>query len=226
MSSPLSVRVRHVTTGGSDVTSSSSSPLDQQRHHHQHHHSTMESSSDDIEEVNSTRAAAGEQGEVMVEVDVEGEGEEEDNESVLLPPAPQPVIIRGTGSVTIFGLSNRFDTEFPQALHAKLAQEEFRQTMGEVNEVLRRTMPLNFRWLLCGCVCCCCTLGCSLWPVICLNKRTRNTITKVLDKENQRLYRKLGMRWQLSKQRCENHNMTEYVLKICFLPKWQVLRPD
>ncbi|XP_075262285.1 cysteine-rich hydrophobic domain-containing protein 2-like isoform X2 [Convolutriloba macropyga] len=148
---------------------------------------TMELSSDSIQEVDSVDNT-------------------HETESVLLSPTPPPVIIRGTGSVTIFGLSNRFDTEFPPALHAKLAQEEFRQTMSEVNEILRRTMPLNFRWLLCGCVCCCCTLGCSLWPVICLNKRTRNTITKVLDKENQRLYRK--------------------VLRISFLPKLQILKPD
>ena len=34
-------------------------------------------------------------------------------------------------------------------------------------------MPVNIRWLLCGCICCCCTLGMSMWPVVCLNKRVR-----------------------------------------------------
>ena len=36
---------------------------------------------------------------------------------------------------------------------------------------LRKTLPVNVRWLFCGCLCCCCTLGCSMWPVICLSKR-------------------------------------------------------
>ena len=31
-------------------------------------------------------------------------------------------------------------------------------------------MLVNVRWWLCGCICCCCTLGMSFWPVVCLNK--------------------------------------------------------
>ncbi len=44
-------------------------------------------------------------------------------------------------------------------------------TINQVNKVLRKTMTVNVRWWLCGCICCCCTLGMSLWPVVCLNKR-------------------------------------------------------
>ena len=40
-----------------------------------------------------------------------------------------------------------------------------------INSALRKTLPMNVKWLFCGCICCCCTLGCSLWPVICLSKR-------------------------------------------------------
>ena len=43
--------------------------------------------------------------------------------------------------------------------------------MIRINSVLRKALPVNVKWLFCGCVCCCCTLGCSLWPVICLSKR-------------------------------------------------------
>ncbi|OQR66247.1 cysteine-rich hydrophobic domain 2 protein-like [Tropilaelaps mercedesae] len=32
---------------------------------------------------------------------------------------PEPVIIRGAGNMTVFGLSNKFDTEFPSQLSAK-----------------------------------------------------------------------------------------------------------
>ena len=70
-----------------------------------------------------------------------------------------------------FGLSNRFDTEFPSALTGKVAPEEFHETLQRVNSVLKKTLPLNVKWLFCGCICCCCTLGCSLWPVVCLSKR-------------------------------------------------------
>lgn len=70
-----------------------------------------------------------------------------------------------------FGLSNRFNVEFPCGLLSRVAPEEFKATIGRINGILKKTLPLNVKWLFCGCVCCCCTLGCSLWPVICLSKR-------------------------------------------------------
>ncbi|KAF2981318.1 hypothetical protein EK904_000020 [Melospiza melodia maxima] len=92
----------------------------------------------------------------------------------------------------LFGLSNKFDTEFPSVLTGKelmslpkvystarsklspllqVAPEEFKTSISRVNACLRKNLPVNVKWLLCGCLCCCCTLGCSLWPVVCLNKR-------------------------------------------------------
>ncbi len=53
----------------------------------------------------------------------------------------------------------------------KLAPEELEETMQRINFVLQRTMHNHMRWLLCGLLFCCCTLGCSLWPVVCLSKR-------------------------------------------------------
>lgn len=70
-----------------------------------------------------------------------------------------------------FGLSNRFESEFPNGLVSRVAPEEFKATVMRINSVLKKTLPVNVKWLFCGCVCCCCTLGCSLWPVICLSKR-------------------------------------------------------
>jgi len=84
---------------------------------------------------------------------------------------PDPMVVRGAGNITVFGLSNRFDTEFPSGLHARVAPEEFKATVTRVNQTLRKNLPINVRWLFCGCLCCCCTLGCSMWPVICLSKR-------------------------------------------------------
>ena len=129
-----------------------------------------------------------------------------------------------------FGLSNRFDTEFPSGLHARVAPEEFKATVTRVNVTLRKNLPVNVRWLFCGCLCCCCTLGCSMWPVICLSKRvsnelflsyfknwykcffqTRHQLEKLLDWENSHLYHKLGLHWKLARQRCDSTLMMEYV---------------
>lgn len=55
--------------------------------------------------------------------------------------------------------------------YMQVAPEEYKATVTRVNRVLSKTMPVNVRWLLCGCICCCCTLGMSMWPVVCLNKR-------------------------------------------------------
>lgn len=68
-------------------------------------------------------------------------------------------------------MSNKFDTDFPSGLTGKLAPEEFESTVTRINKVLGRSLPMNLRWLLCGCICCCCTMGMSMWPVLFLNKR-------------------------------------------------------
>lgn len=59
---------------------------------------------------------------------------------------------------------------FPLCL-PQVAPEEFKTSVNRVNACLKKNLPVNVKWLLCGCLCCCCTVGCSLWPVVCLNKR-------------------------------------------------------
>ncbi|KAK5639560.1 hypothetical protein RI129_012128 [Pyrocoelia pectoralis] len=139
---------------------------------------------------------------------------------------PDPVIIRGAGNMTVFGLSNRFSTEFPSGLVSRVAPEEFTETVLRINTVLKKTLPVNVKWLFCGCLCCCCTFGCSLWPVICLSKRTQHSLNKLLEWENSYLYHKLGLHWRLSKQNCDSSSMMEYVILIEFLPKIPIHRPD
>lgn len=139
---------------------------------------------------------------------------------------PEPVVIRGAGNMTVFGLSNKFDNEFPSQLSAKVAPEEFKASLYRINSILRKTLPVSVKWLLCGCLCCCCTLGCSLWPVVCLSKRTRHCLEKVLDWVNSHLYNKLGLHWRLAKQRCDTSSMLEYVLLIEFIPKLMIHKPD
>jgi len=167
--------------------------------------------------------------ETMADFDAIYEDQDE-NSSILETPAisliPDPCIIRGAGNITVFGLSNRFDTDFPNLLHARVAPEEFKATVTRVNVTLRKTLPVNVRWLFCGCLCCCCTLGCSMWPVICLSKRTRHQLEKHLDWENSHLYNKLGLRWKLARQRCDSSLMMEYVLLVEFMPKQNMFKPD
>lgn len=73
---------------------------------------------------------------------------------------------------------------------------------------------------------CCCTLGCSLLPVVCLSRRSINAIEKLLDYENARLYNKLGLNWRLARQHCDTNNLTEFVLLIEFLDRESILKPD
>ncbi|XP_034969404.1 cysteine-rich hydrophobic domain-containing protein 1 [Zootoca vivipara] len=168
-----------------------------------------------------------------LEEEEDEEEEEEESETVVrsqeLPrprDTPEPVAVRGAGHITVFGLTNKFDTEFPSVLTGKVAPEEFKISISRVNVCLKKNLPISVKWLLCGCLCCCCTLGCSLWPAVCLNKRTRRSIQKLLEWENNRLYHKLGLHWKLSKRKCETSNMMEYVILIEFLPKYPIFRPD
>ncbi|KAM7290835.1 cysteine-rich hydrophobic domain-containing protein 2-like [Ixodes scapularis] len=119
----------------------------------------------------------------MAELDAIYEEDDEDlraNEDSLVSLVPEPMVIRGAGNMTVFGLRNKFDTEFPPTLSAKVAPEEFKATIVRINSVLRKTLPVNVKWLFCGCLCCCCTLGCSLWPVVCLSKRVSRSSSRTL----------------------------------------------
>jgi hypothetical protein len=137
-----------------------------------------------------------------------------------------PVIIRGAGNITIFGVSNKFNESFPSQLYSKLAPEEFRDTIKQINNILATELANSFRWLVFGSVFCCCTLGCSLFPVIFMNKKARLSIKKFLSIENQRIYFKLGLKWRLAKIKCNSNSLMEYVLLIDFLPTVMLYHPD
>ncbi|XP_004206544.2 cysteine-rich hydrophobic domain-containing protein 2 isoform X1 [Hydra vulgaris] len=137
-----------------------------------------------------------------------------------------PIRISGVGHLTLFGLSNKFETDFPSGLTGKLAPEEYDATLSRINKVLGRSLPTNLRWLFCGCLCCCCTLGMSIWPVVFLNKRTRHQLEKIIDSENRNLYHKLGLHLKLKKQMVVSGNMMEYVLLVEFRPKVALFKPD
>uniref|UniRef100_A0A5F8GJ09 Cysteine rich hydrophobic domain 2 n=1 Tax=Monodelphis domestica TaxID=13616 RepID=A0A5F8GJ09_MONDO len=120
------------------------------------------------------------------EIYEEEEDEERALEEQLLKYSPDPVVVRGSGHVTVFGLSNKFESEFPSSLTGKVAPEEFKASINRVNSCLKKNLPVNVRWLLCGCLCCCCTLGCSMWPVICLSKRKKRKKRKKNQKNQMR----------------------------------------
>lgn len=165
----------------------------------------------------------------MADFDVIQRVEDEDSLSSVEESCVQvcePVVIRGTGHITLFGLNNQFSAAFPHSLLGRLAPEEFEGSVGRINAVLRKSLPVSLRWLLCGCCFCLCTCGCSLWPVICLSKRTRHCLQKTLGLENASLYNKLGLHWRLARQRCDNGSLMEYVLVIETIPKKDIFRPD
>lgn len=85
-----------------------------------------------------------------------------------------------------------------------------------------------------------------------LSFQTRHQLEKLLDWENSHLYNKLGLKWRLSRQRCDSTLMMEYVsrrrrrftreprgrhsdrcccfllqvLLVEFIPKLQIYKPD
>jgi hypothetical protein len=92
----------------------------------------------------------------------------------------EPIVIRGNGNITLFGLSNGFTNSFPSSLLGRVSREEFESTISRINCLLRAQHSTNAKLLILGCLCCCCSLGCSLlWPTLALSKRTRNALEKV-----------------------------------------------
>lgn len=140
----------------------------------------------------------------------------------------EPIVIRGNGNLLLFGLSNSFSPEFPQALIGRVSKEEFDRTMRHLNHLLREQQSLSAKVLLFGSLCCCCSLGFSLiGPSIALRKRSKISVEKYLASENNRLYSKLGLSWKLGEQRSlTNHAFIEYVIQIEFTPKINIYQPD
>lgn len=101
--------------------------------------------------------------------------EEEDEEWVLeeqlLKYLLDLVVVCGFGYVIVFGLSNKFELEFFFLLIGKVVFEEFKVSINRVNSCFKKNFFVNVCWLFCGCFCCCCMLGCSMWLVICFSKR-------------------------------------------------------
>lgn len=146
-----------------------------------------------------------------------------------LPPATvyqiEPIVIRGNGNLTLFGLSNSFDSDFPAALLGRVSREEFSRTISHINTLLRDQQSLSAKLLLIGSLFCCCSLGFSLvCPSILLKRRCKMNLEKFLLSENNRLYSKLGLNWKLG-QRCFNR-FVEHVIIIEFSPKIDPYMPD
>lgn len=63
-------------------------------------------------------------------------------------------------------------------------------------------------------------------PSVCITRKTKHMLEKVVEWENNRLYHKLGLNWRLVKERCEASSMVEYVLVLEYLPKISIYQPD
>uniref|UniRef100_A0A8R1E362 Erf4 domain-containing protein n=1 Tax=Caenorhabditis japonica TaxID=281687 RepID=A0A8R1E362_CAEJA len=160
------------------------------------------------------------------EIDVISSSDSE-SEPIYIPREKEPVVIRGVGNITVFGMNSRFNTDYPPELTGYIAPEELSATLSRVNAVLKRHVQTSSRWLLCGLAFCCCSLGCSMWPVLCLNRRTVLALEKCLDHENVSLYHKLGLHWTLARRPTEpSDRLTEYVLELKILPKAALNIPD
>ncbi|KAL3282957.1 hypothetical protein HHI36_006115 [Cryptolaemus montrouzieri] len=140
--------------------------------------------------------------------------------------AAEPTVIRGTGNIVLFGLSNKFSPDLPGRLLSRVAPEEYKETIEKVNYVLDRKVSRNFKWFLCGCVFVCCTCGVSLWPSIHMSKHTKLELERLLKWENARLYNKLGLKWSLSKQFNGSPPMVEYVILIEIAKRPKIFWPD
>ncbi|CAN8033179.1 unnamed protein product [Ixodes persulcatus] len=92
----------------------------------------------------------------MADFDAIYEEDDEDlraNEDSLVSLVPEPVVIRGAGNMTVFGLSNKFDTEFPPTLSAKIHSKRIAESRVTVNSSLFDDSP-KFVGGKFACVCC------------------------------------------------------------------------
>jgi len=90
---------------------------------------------------------------------------------ILYVARVNPLVLISTESFVYILVSWWVSVQIDQFVSFQLAPEEFKATMGRINGLLKKTLAMKINWLICGCICCCCTLGCSLMPALCLNQR-------------------------------------------------------
>ncbi len=86
----------------------------------------------------------------MNDVDIISEQQLNDDTNDLiptyLPRLIEPIIIRGSGHITVFALNNKFDEEYPQTLAHRVSRDEYQETIKRVNMILKKNVPNNFKW--------------------------------------------------------------------------------
>lgn len=136
------------------------------------------------------------------------------------------ILIRCSGNITIFGLCNKYNTSYPSQLTAKVAPEEFAETINKINKELRKNIDFTWKALILGCLCCCCSCGMTMIPPLILNNKAKRQMKKILDWENTRVYNKIGLNWILRRLPCERSPMLEYVLILEKVRQDQILAVD
>lgn len=54
---------------------------------------------------------------------------------------PPPLILKGTGEITVFGLCCKYESEFSSQLTGRFASEEFSRMIHRINAQLKRNIP-------------------------------------------------------------------------------------
>ncbi|XP_064194110.1 cysteine-rich hydrophobic domain-containing protein 2-like [Anguilla rostrata] len=79
------------------------------------------------------------------EIYEEEEDEDRAAEEQLLKYTPDPVVVRGSGHVTVFGLSNKFESEFPSSLTGKVSGDYSPDIVVAV-QLTRRSVEKLLEW--------------------------------------------------------------------------------
>ena len=59
---------------------------------------------------------------------------------------PPPLILKGIGEITVFGLCCKYESEFPSQLTGRLAPEEFTRMIHRINSHLKRNIPSQVKF--------------------------------------------------------------------------------
>ena len=62
-----------------------------------------------------------------------------------LPDVPPPLILKGTGEITVFGVCCKYENSFPHQLTGRLAPEEFTRMIDRINAQLKRNIPAQVK---------------------------------------------------------------------------------
>ncbi|KAI3382532.1 hypothetical protein SNEBB_010968 [Seison nebaliae] len=137
-------------------------------------------------------------------------------------------IMENIGKINLISVNNQIDETYPPSLFNQISQDEYKESIKKINKILSSKKRFKIFCLSLATGCCLCTAGLTLLLGLLICRIEYDTLKRLLEKENKRLYRHLGFYWRLKRTTSSTMpaSLQQYSIILSTLPQLSVWQPD